>query len=86
MRSKTKKTPPPKKPEVTPAFINSVHCLIFSMVERGIDGDDPWWGQDFRMVRRELEEMGLNTDPEKVIEEVDPVGHQIITDALKRLS
>jgi hypothetical protein len=67
-------------------FRNSVWSLIFSMVERGIEGDDAWWGQDFLIVRRQLEEMGLNCDPEKVPEmPVDPVGAAIVTEALKGL-
>lgn len=49
-------------------FANQVHCLIFSMAERGTTGDDPWWGQDWLGVRKELEAMGRNCDPNKVAE------------------
>lgn len=44
-------------------FTNSVHCLIFSMIERGVTGDDPWWGQDFLSVKKALEGMGRGCDP-----------------------
>lgn len=52
-------------------FANTVHCLIFSMVERGVTGDDLWWGQDFMNVRRELESIGRNCDPNKAEEPAD---------------
>ena len=58
--AKTTKTNPPIDP-----FVNNVWALIYSMVERGVEGNDPWWGEDFRMVKRELEAMGLNCDPNK---------------------
>lgn len=54
------------KPLEIDPFVNSVWCLIFSMIERGQDGSDPWYGQDFLNVKRQLEEMGLNCDPNKV--------------------
>lgn len=46
-------------------FTNRVWCLIFSMRERGVTGDEPWWGQDFLAVQRMLEQKGLNCDPER---------------------
>jgi hypothetical protein len=46
-------------------FTNRVWCLIYSMRERGVTGDDPWWGQDFLRVQELLEAKGLNCDPEK---------------------
>ena len=44
-------------------FVNSVWCMIYAMVERGVEGKDPWWGEDFLSVKQQLEEMGLNCDP-----------------------
>ena len=60
----------PGEPHIDP-FVNSVWCLIFSMIERGVDGSEPWWGQDFLMVKRALEELGLNCDPNAVTLDVD---------------
>lgn len=51
-------------------FINAVWCLIFCMAERGHDGKDPWFGQEFLRVKELLEQMGFNCDPEKV--EIEP--------------
>ena len=56
---------PPENP--LDPFTNAVACLIYSMTERGITGNDPWWGQDFLHVKRLLEEKGINMDPNKEV-------------------
>lgn len=50
-------------------FTNSVWCLIYSMIETGIDGSEPWWGQDFLHVKALLEAKGLNCNPERIFED-----------------
>lgn len=48
---------------VSTNFVGLVHALIYSMIERGVVGDDGWWGQDFLAVKKALERRGLDVDP-----------------------
>lgn len=46
-------------------LVNSVHCLIVSMIEQGYDGTESWFGQDFLHVRKLLESMGRSCKVEE---------------------
>lgn len=52
-------------------FVHAVWGLIYNMIEAGETGfdDSPggrkWWCEEFRAVKRMLEERGLNCDPSK---------------------
>lgn len=66
-------------------FVNTAWCLVFSMIECGFDGTDPWWGQDFLHLKNLLAEKGLNMNPMRVEIDLDapnvlsgPKAHELI--------
>lgn len=49
-------------------FVHAVWGLVYNMIETGFDdspGGRKWWCEEFRAVKRMLEERGLNCDPSK---------------------
>lgn len=67
----------PYHPEPPDTLEYAAYGLVYSMIEVGVDGSHPWWGQEFLRLRTMLTKAGYKMPGENT-EYVDLDGNTVI--------